>query len=59
MVFDECHNIDNVCIESFSLNVNRKTLELASANIKKLEELVKEEKISNTRRLQEEYHRLV
>ena len=59
MVFDECHNIDNVCIEAFSLNVNRKTLELASANIKKLEELVKEEKLSNTRRLQEEYHRLV
>lgn len=59
VVFDECHNIDNACIEAFSLNVNRKTLELASANIKKLEDMVKEEKYSNTRRLQEEYTRLV
>ena len=51
VVFDECHNIDNVCIEAFSLNINRKTLELASANIKKLEDLVKEETRTNTRRL--------
>lgn len=44
MVFDECHNIDNACIEAFSMNLNRKSLELASANLKKLEELVKVEK---------------
>jgi DNA excision repair protein ERCC-2 len=59
VVFDECHNIDNACIEAFSLNINRKTLELASANVKKLEDLVKEEKVYNTRRLQQEYQRLV
>lgn len=51
VVFDECHNIDNACIEAFSLNLNRRTLDLASANIKKLEEMVKEEKKYNTRRL--------
>ena len=38
VVFDECHNIDNACIEAFSLNINRKTLQSASNNIKKLEE---------------------
>lgn len=43
MVFDECHNIDNACIEAFSLNINRKTLELASKNLTKLEEEVKRE----------------
>ena len=59
VVFDECHNIDNACIEAFSMNLNRKTLELASANIKQLEEKVKDEKVSNTRRLQEEYSKLV
>lgn len=59
VVFDECHNIDNACIEAFSLNINRRTLDLASANIKKLEETVKEEKRYNTRRLQEEYQRLI
>jgi DNA excision repair protein ERCC-2 len=59
VVFDECHNIDNACIEAFSLNLNRKTLDLASSNIKRLEELVKQEQVSNTRRLQEEYHKLI
>jgi DNA excision repair protein ERCC-2 len=59
VVFDECHNIDNACIEAFSMNLNRKTLELASANIKSLEDKVKEEKVINTRKLQEEYNRLV
>lgn len=38
VVFDECHNIDNVCIEAFSLNINSKILNLASNNIKKLED---------------------
>jgi DNA excision repair protein ERCC-2 len=59
VVFDECHNIDNACIEAFSLNINRRTLELAGSNIKRLEELVKEEARYNTRRLQEEYTRLI
>ena len=26
ILFDECHNIDNVCIEGFSMNLDRKTL---------------------------------
>ena len=52
VVFDECHNIDNVCIEAFSMNLNRRTLEQASANIKRLDDLVSEEKKSNTVRLQ-------
>ncbi len=29
VVFDECHYIDNACIEALSMNLNRKTLELA------------------------------
>ncbi len=51
VVFDECHNIDNACIEAFSLNINRRTLELASSNLKKLEEMVKEVKVRDTKRL--------
>lgn len=51
VVFDECHNIDNACIEAFSLNINRKTLELAGGNLKRLEELVKNQAVYNTRRL--------
>jgi hypothetical protein len=34
-------------------------LELASSNIKKLEELVKQENMSNTARLRDEYQRLI
>ena len=51
MVFDECHNIDNACIEAFSLNINRKTLELAGKNLTKLEEEVKAEEQKGTSRL--------
>ena len=51
IVFDECHNIDNACIEAFSLNINRKTLELASNNLRRLEDMVKIEKQSSTSRL--------
>ncbi len=43
VVFDECHNIDNACIEAFSMNLNTKTLELASVNIKRLEDIIKQE----------------
>ena len=37
IIFDECHNIDNVCIESLSININNRKLDLANNCIKKLE----------------------
>ena len=42
VVFDECHNMDNVCIEAFSVNVTRKSLDKAKTNLKRLDTLVKE-----------------
>jgi len=33
LVFDEAHNIDNVCIESLSCNINRRALDGASRNL--------------------------
>lgn len=36
VVFDEAHNIDNVCIESMSVNIHQRHLDRASANISKL-----------------------
>lgn len=36
IVFDEAHNIDNVCIESLSVNLRQATLDGASRNITKL-----------------------
>lgn len=36
VVFDEAHNIDNVCIEALSVNIRQQTLEGARRNISKL-----------------------
>ena len=38
IIFDECHNIDNVCIESFSLNINNRILDQANLSINILEQ---------------------
>lgn len=36
VVFDEAHNIDNVCIEALSVSVRRQTLEGATRNISRM-----------------------
>lgn len=36
VVFDEAHNIDNVCIEALSVSVRRQTLEGATRNINRM-----------------------
>jgi DNA excision repair protein ERCC-2 len=38
VVFDEAHNIDNVCIEALSVSVRRQTLDAASRNISRIEQ---------------------
>lgn len=38
VVFDEAHNIDNVCIEALSVSVRRQTLEGATRNLTKMEQ---------------------
>lgn len=37
IVFDEAHNIDNVCIEALSVNLRQQTLAAARRNIQKLD----------------------
>jgi Rad3-related DNA helicase len=37
VVFDEAHNIDNVCIEALSVNLRQQTLRGARANVTRLE----------------------
>jgi hypothetical protein len=39
VVFDEAHNIDNVCIEALSVNLRQQTLDKAGANIRRLEQV--------------------
>ncbi|KAI6231022.1 General transcription and DNA repair factor IIH helicase subunit XPD [Aphelenchoides besseyi] len=59
VVFDEAHNIDNVCIESMSVTLSRKLLERCSKNLDELAEHVKKVKSENKDRLDEEYERMV
>ena len=58
VVFDEAHNIDNVCIESLSVDVSEKTMNAALHNIRQLNEVVDSTKKLQETRLLEEYERL-
>lgn len=59
VVFDEAHNIDNVCIDSMSVKINRRTMEKCSEKIQILEKAVAEMREDDVNKLQEEYNHLV
>ncbi|KAF7363439.1 Helicase ATP-binding domain-containing protein [Mycena sanguinolenta] len=59
VVFDEAHNIDNVCIESLSIDLTRPMLDAAGRSIVKLGDKVDEIKTTNSTKLLDEYAKLV
>lgn len=59
VVFDEAHNIDNVCIESLSIDLTRPMLDSAYRSVNRLAEKVDEVKATDAAKLQDEYARLV
>ncbi|XP_077174711.1 general transcription and DNA repair factor IIH helicase subunit XPD isoform X1 [Paroedura picta] len=59
VVFDEAHNIDNVCIDSMGVNITRKTLDRCHTNIATLQATIQKIKDTDARKLKEEYRRLV
>ena len=59
IVFDEAHNIDNVCIEALSVNLRQATLDGASRNITALTRRIEQAKATDEKRLRDEYTRLV
>ncbi|KAK9840775.1 hypothetical protein WJX81_004020 [Elliptochloris bilobata] len=59
VVFDEAHNIDNVCIEALSVTMRKHTLEAAARNVLKLRAAVDKCKQTDANRLTTEYNRLV
>jgi len=59
VVFDEAHNIDDVCIESLSVKLDRLRLDQATGNLTKLGNEVERVKKEDASRLQDEYRRLV
>uniref|UniRef100_A0A8C6LA83 Excision repair cross-complementation group 2 n=1 Tax=Nothobranchius furzeri TaxID=105023 RepID=A0A8C6LA83_NOTFU len=59
VVFDEAHNIDNVCIDSMSVNITRRTLDRCQNNVDTLQNTIQRIKETDAAKLREEYRRLV
>lgn len=59
VVFDEAHNIDNVCIESLSIDLTEDSLRKATRGANNLERKIEEMKASDEEKLQSEYQKLV
>jgi DNA excision repair protein ERCC-2 len=55
VVFDEAHNIDNICLESLSVTLDKRTLIAAGSNLRKLNAALQHTERTNARRLEEEY----
>ncbi|KAJ5798772.1 uncharacterized protein N7503_006277 [Penicillium pulvis] len=59
VVFDEAHNIDNVCIESLSIDISEDSLRKATRGASNLERKIEEMKSTDAEKLQNEYSKLV
>ncbi|KAM8794024.1 general transcription and DNA repair factor IIH helicase subunit XPD isoform 1-T1 [Eudromia elegans] len=59
VVFDEAHNIDNVCIDSMGVNITRRTLDRCQANVATLQATIQKIKETDAQKLKDEYRRLV
>ncbi|KAJ3071405.1 DNA-dependent ATPase of the nucleotide excision repair factor 4 complex [Podochytrium sp. JEL0797] len=59
VVFDEAHNIDNVCTESLSVDLTRPILDASTRSVAQLADKIDELKANNSEKLQNEYSRLV
>ncbi len=59
VVFDEAHNIDNVCIESLSTDITKDSLTKATKGAENLEKEIRKMKATDADKLQNEYAKLV
>jgi DNA excision repair protein ERCC-2 len=59
IVFDEAHNIDNICIEALSVSLDQRNMTQASRSVKDLQRRVQQEETKDAARLQAEYQQLV
>mmetsp|Transcript_13954 Transcript_13954/g.55062 ORF Transcript_13954/g.55062 Transcript_13954/m.55062 type:complete len:803 (+) Transcript_13954:51-2459(+) len=59
VVFDEAHNIDNVCIDAFTVRLTRSDLEQCTRNLDSLATTINREKEADAEKLRAEYERLV
>lgn len=59
VIFDEAHNIDNVCIESLSLDLTKDLLKKATKGANALDRKVEDMQVVDSQKLQDEYSKLV
>lgn len=59
VVFDEAHNIDDQCVESYKIELNRPLLDIAFKNIDTLKKQMENMKEVDKNRLEEEYNKLL
>lgn len=59
IIFDEAHNIDNVCIEALSVDITEDSLRRAAHGAQSLGKAVDEVKVNDAEKLQNEYQKLV
>jgi len=59
IVFDEAHNIDNVCIESLSTDITEDSLRKATRGAQNLEKRINEMRDTDQKQLENEYQKLV
>ncbi|SCU87354.1 LAFA_0E06238g1_1 [Lachancea sp. 'fantastica'] len=59
VIFDEAHNIDNVCIESLSLDLTNDVLKRATKGANDLADKIHEVRQVDAQKLQDEYDKLV
>lgn len=59
LVFDEAHNIDNVCVDALSVTLDRRTIEASSRNLERLTATLDRAEQRNAKSLRDEYERLL
>lgn len=59
VVFDEAHNIDNVCIDALSVNIDKRILGASARSVKNLSTNITRIKATDADKLKKEYNRLV
>ncbi|GMH78244.1 hypothetical protein TrST_g904 [Triparma strigata] len=59
IVFDEAHNLDNICIEALSVEINELGLEKAGRSLNTLQRQVASMKANDAEKLRREYRSLV
>ncbi len=59
LVFDEAHNIDNVCIDALSVTLDRRTLEASGRNLERLTATLDRAQQQSADKLRREYERLL